>query len=125
MKVLVVDDNEGIQLFLQGYFVSKDYEVLLADNGDTAVEIALNETPDLIFLDYIIPGLNGVHVVKALGFACKNTKTVIMSGHPIAPIKKQLKDYKNVVGYLAKPFDYTELKTLASKIYPDNEPAEK
>jgi len=125
MKVLIVDDDENICLFLKGFFISKDYEVIVANNGDKAVEIALNEAPDYIFLDYIIPGLNGVHVVKALNFACKNVRTVIISGHDINIIKKQLNGYNNVVGYLPKPFDYTELKRLVSLIESELKPVSK
>lgn len=116
MKVLIVDDDEGIQLFLKGFFISKDYDVITTSNGDEAVELTLNEVPDLIFLDYIIPGLNGVHVVKALSFACKNVKTVIISGHDINDIKNQLHEFKNVIGYLQKPFNYARLKELSRKI---------
>ena len=58
-------------------------------------------------------------ITAGIDCGAKNTKTVIMSGHAIEPIKKQLKNYSNVVGYLPKPFDYTELKNLASQIDPE------
>ena len=83
MKVLIVDDDEGIHGVLKGILEEYDFEVSSCFDGNDAVNIVLDEKPDLLFLDYVMPGLDGVKVMKAFQFACKDIKTIIISGHDI------------------------------------------
>jgi DNA-binding response OmpR family regulator len=64
--VLVVDDSATIRAVL-GKMLSQDgHTVLKAPDGETAIEIARTEKPDLIFLDIVMPGMNGFAVLRAL-----------------------------------------------------------
>ena len=66
MRVLVVDDSPTIRAVL-GKMLSQDGHVVLkAADGETAIEMACAELPDLIFLDIVMPGLNGFAVLRAL-----------------------------------------------------------
>jgi CheY-like chemotaxis protein len=66
MRVLVVDDSPTIRAVL-GKMLSQDGHVVLkAADGETAIEMACTELPDLIFLDIVMPGLNGFAVLRAL-----------------------------------------------------------
>ena len=64
--VLVVDDSATIRAVL-GKMLSQDNQVVLkAPDGETAIELARKECPDLIFLDIVMPGINGFAVLRAL-----------------------------------------------------------
>jgi DNA-binding response OmpR family regulator len=64
--VLVVDDSATIRAVL-GKMLSQDGHVVLkAPDGETAIEMARTEKPDLIFLDIVMPGMNGFAVLRAL-----------------------------------------------------------
>jgi len=65
-RVLVVDDSATIRAVL-GKMLSQDGHVVLkAPDGETAIEMARKEKPDLIFLDIVMPGMNGFAVLRAL-----------------------------------------------------------
>ncbi|MEO8810293.1 MAG: response regulator [Rhodanobacter sp.] len=64
--ILVVDDSPTIRAVL-GKMLSQDSHVVLkAGDGETAIELARSELPDLIFLDIVMPGMNGFAVLRAL-----------------------------------------------------------
>jgi twitching motility two-component system response regulator PilH len=65
-KVLVVDDSATIRAVLGKMLNQDGHVVLKAPDGETALEIARTESPDLIFLDIVLPGMNGFAVLRAL-----------------------------------------------------------
>ncbi len=65
-RVLVVDDSATIRAVL-GKMLSQDGHVVLkAPDGESAIELARANSPDLIFLDIVLPGMNGFAVLRAL-----------------------------------------------------------
>src|SRR4026207_1272121 len=58
-KILIVDDEEDVRKLLVTIFLDAGYEVLSAINGQEAVAIARKEHPDLIFLDILMPVMDG------------------------------------------------------------------
>src|SRR5699024_10670626 len=65
-KILVVDDEERIRKLVILYLETDDFEVSEAENGEEALELALNEDFDLIILDIMMPGKDGIEVTKEL-----------------------------------------------------------
>jgi two-component system phosphate regulon response regulator PhoB len=65
-KILVVDDEEDILELLKVNLVREGYRVLTADKGERALEIAALEIPDLIILDLMLPGIDGLEVTRFL-----------------------------------------------------------
>lgn len=64
--VLVVDDEQDLRRLL-GYFLKKEgYEVLEAATGEEALNLAREEPPDLIILDLMLPGIDGIEVCRLL-----------------------------------------------------------
>ncbi|KAB7708877.1 response regulator [Bacillus aerolatus] len=66
MKILVVDDEERIRRLLRMYLERENYEVDEAEDGEAALELALNEEYDCILLDIMMPGKDGIEVCKEL-----------------------------------------------------------
>ena len=108
MKILVVDDEEllvkGIRFNLQ----NEGYEVLTGSNGLEAVQIAQTKQPDLIVLDVMMPGMDGLT-------ACSKIRE--FSNIPIILLTAKADDMDKLIGfdhgaddYLTKPFNILELK---------------
>ena len=80
-KILIVDDEEDI-LELVGYNLSREgYQTISAVTGEEALKKSRSETPDLIILDLMLPGIDGLQVMKALreDSVTKNIPTVMLT----------------------------------------------
>lgn len=64
--VLVVDDERPLVTLLTGYFEREGYRVLTAEDGPTALKVAQADPPDVIVLDVMLPGLDGIEVCRRL-----------------------------------------------------------
>ncbi len=65
-KILIVEDESKIARFLELELKHEGYEVLIAADGRTGLEKALNEKVDLIILDLMLPGLSGIEVCRRI-----------------------------------------------------------
>jgi DNA-binding response OmpR family regulator len=65
-RVLVVDDSATIRAVLGKMLMQDGHEVLTAPDGETALALARSQLPDLIFLDIVMPGMNGFAALRAL-----------------------------------------------------------
>ena len=65
-KVLVVDDELGIRDSLSEFLTEEGYQVILASNGEEALELAEKENPQVILLDIKMPGIDGIETCKRL-----------------------------------------------------------
>ena len=66
-KVLVADDEEAVLAFVSATMGNDDrYKVLLARDGEEALEIARRQRPDLLFLDILMPKRNGYELCRVL-----------------------------------------------------------
>lgn len=68
-KILLVDDEEGIQLLYREVFQDEGYEVISACTGEEAMEKFQAEPPDLVILDIQMPGMNGIEVLRQMKMA--------------------------------------------------------
>ena len=80
-KVLIIDDEEAIRSSLKMTLEYKDYECLLAANGEAGLKIAERESPDVVFLDIKMPQIDGMEVLKRLKAADSSPAVVMISGH--------------------------------------------
>ena len=65
-KVLIVDDSRVYRYSLRRLMKDWGHEVLTAKNGEEAIEIAREETPELILMDIVMPGMNGYQAKRKL-----------------------------------------------------------
>ncbi len=65
-RILVVDDEEDILELVRYNLSAAGYRVVCAETGEAALEIARNDSPDLIVLDLMLPGISGLEVAKLL-----------------------------------------------------------
>lgn len=61
-RILVADDEADIRQIMQSIIAKAGYEVIMAEDGVQALNLAREQKPDLIVLDFLMPGLNGLEV---------------------------------------------------------------
>lgn len=113
-KILIADDEPDILEILQFNLTAEGYEVITAKNGDEAIIKAISMMPDLIILDIMMPGKNGIEV-------CKHLRTMPQLGNTLiiflTAINDDLSEVKGLESgaddYLNKPI---RPKVLLSKV---------
>ncbi len=106
-SVLVVDDDVGILRMVRRILELEGYSVIIANSGETALNVLVEEDPDLVLLDIIMPGIDGYTI-------CQHIRE--FSQLPIIMITGKGKDEEKVQGldagaddYITKPFSSKEL----------------
>jgi two-component system alkaline phosphatase synthesis response regulator PhoP len=115
-RILVVDDEPDILTALKDRLEFEGYEVLTAEDGQTALAIARKENPDCILLDLMLPKLDGYKVCRLLKFDKKR------KGIPIIMLTARTQEEDKQMGmemraneYVFKPFDEEELLKIIKK----------
>lgn len=109
-RVLVVDDSATIRAVLGKMLVQDGYEVLKAADGETAIDMAQAQFPDLIFLDIVLPGMSGFAVLRALrrDSRTRSTPIIMMSGNQQATEQFYVQRF-GADGFVKKPFGRAEV----------------
>ena len=119
--ILVVDDNKDIAAYIESIFES-EYNVVKAENGLEAYDLAIKNTPDVIVSDLMMPGMDGLEF-------CEKIKANIATSH-IPLIMVTAKDSKHdkvkgyevgVDGYITKPFSSEVLFARVSNLLKNRE----
>jgi two-component system nitrogen regulation response regulator NtrX len=80
-RILIIDDEAEIRKSLRMILEYEGYEVLEASSGAEGLILAERETPDLVFLDVKMPGMDGLEVLQRLQTARETLPVVVISGH--------------------------------------------
>jgi two-component system, OmpR family, copper resistance phosphate regulon response regulator CusR len=108
MRILVIDDEPRILGFLSRGLTAEGYSVDVADNGVDALRAARQNGYDLVLLDLLLPGVDGLSVLQALGHVHPDVPVVIVSARSDLPTK--LRGFGlGAADYLSKPFSFDEL----------------
>lgn len=108
--ILVVDDEEPIQELLKFNLEKEGYQVITADDGPEALKTIEEKHPDLVVLDVMLPGMNGLEVCKQLRMNLKfGDLPVIMLTAKGEEIDKVLGLEIGADDYITKPFSPREL----------------
>jgi PAS domain S-box-containing protein len=109
-RLLVVDDNEDMARVMAKLLRSSGYNVSVAHDGPTAIEIARTQQPDAVFLDIGLPGMNGYEVAEQLrrDECCKDSLLIAVSGYG-RPEDVRRAAEAGFAHHLVKPIDYEAL----------------
>ena len=90
-KVLLVEDNEKNRNMLSRRLIKRDYDVVIAVNGQEGYDMAGSEDPDIILLDMSLPIMNGWEVAERLRAqdATKNVPIIALTAHAMAEDRKK------------------------------------
>ena len=116
-RILVCDDDPVILRLLQVNLELEGYDVLLANHGEEAFEVAQAERPDLIILDIMMPRMDGYQTVAALkaNESTKHIPVVFLSAKAQASDIERGKE-QGVADYLTKPFDPSDLLDVVERL---------
>jgi DNA-binding response OmpR family regulator len=112
MKILVVDDDLHIQRLYKEEFEDEGYEVVVASNGQEAMDMFEKETPDIVTLDILLPDIDGIRLLRQMKE--KNPKVPI--------IMSTAYDYRDDFAvwaseaYIVKSSDLDELKNMIKNL---------
>ena len=112
MKILIVDDDLHIQRLYKEEFQDEGYEVVVASNGQEAIEMFEKEVPDIVTLDILLPDVDGIRILRQMKE--KNPKIPI--------IMSTAYDYRDDFAvwaseaYIVKSSDLDELKAMIKKL---------
>ena len=105
--ILVVDDKANVRTLMREYLTAEGFQVVTAENGQTALYTARQEKPDLILLDIMMPEMDGFAFIRAFR---KESET------PVILLTAKLEESDKVIGlelgaddYITKPFGMREL----------------
>lgn len=108
MRVLIVEDDSALGLFLEKGLAAEGHEVRCAEDGETAVRVALEYQPELMLLDLSLPRKDGLEVLAELAGRLPGTSVLVLTG------RNALEDRVKCLNLgaddcLLKPFSFTEL----------------
>jgi len=105
-RILVVDDESAIRLVCQLNLDSVGFQTLEAADGETALELARSEQPDLILLDVMLPGIDGWRVAEELAASPETRDIPILFLSARSDRADEERGHEaGALGYITKPFD--------------------
>jgi len=116
--LLIVDDEEGPRQSVKIIF-KRDYNVLVANAGEPAIEIARTNQIHVAILDIMMTGMSGVEVLRELKQIDPNTEVIMLTAYETLETARQALRY-GACDYLNKPFDIPTMRTAVSKAVEKN-----
>lgn len=119
-RILVVEDEFGIQEILRDVFILEGYEVRTAVNGEDGYQTFLEFKPDRVFTDIVMPKMSGIELVKKIRQTYPKIKVIYMSGFfDLTNIKRELNAEVLTYGYpcIAKPSKISFILEIVDKYF--------
>jgi signal transduction histidine kinase len=111
--LLVVDDEEGPRMSLKLIF--KDtYDLLMAEDGPTAIELAQQNDIDVAILDIRMAGMSGIEVLERLRFVRPNIEAIMITAFETTDTMRQALRLR-ACDYINKPFDLASIRSAVSQ----------
>lgn len=118
-SALVVDDSQPVRKQMEIELKMLGAKVYLAENGEQAIELSKLHDFDIIFLDVVMPGIDGYKVCKILKKDIKSKKVpIVMLTGKSSPFDKVKGTLSGCDTYLTKPLEHKEFQTVAKKYIP-------
>ncbi len=113
-RVLVIDDDPGVRDYMEALVSRQGYEVSAAADGEEALNNLETTQPDLITLDVVLPGMDGLQTLEKLKQRLPDVPVVMLSGHGQARnIVEAMR--RGASDFLRKPFEVEELELAFQK----------
>jgi len=113
-KMLIIDDEEIVLKSCRRIFESEGFEVTTTGNPDEGLNLVSQKHFDVILVDWMMPGFDGMDVVEEIDRRSANSAIVMISGHPsVGRATEAMK--RGAMDYLAKPFTPEEVSAVVKK----------
>ncbi len=119
-KILIVDDEDHLRMLIEQTLEELEdegVELLTATNGEDALQLIMDEKPDLVFLDVMMPKMNGIEVCRKVKQELKfnDVFIIILTAKGQELDKQKGKDVEADI-YMTKPFDPDDLLQKARQV---------
>jgi two-component system response regulator AtoC len=113
-SILIIDDEVLTLNNLKRALTKEGYEVIVADTGETGIELFKRSRPNIVLVDLMLPGIDGIEVLKQIKRIETTTVVIMITAYEI--IEKAIEAMKlGAYDYLLKPFKINELKSNISR----------
>jgi len=113
-SILIIDDEVVTLNNLKRALQKEGYEVLIADSGETGIETFKQNRPNLALVDLMLPGIDGIEVLKQIKSIEPRTVVIMITAYEI--IEKAIEAMKmGAYDYLMKPFKINELRSSIAR----------
>lgn len=109
LRVLLVEDEPDVALVAATVLEDAGYHVTVASDGHEGLEIALQEQPELVISDFMMPRLDGLEMIERLRLAGFGRPIILTTAIP----EEHLPQHPGYDAYLAKPYGTRQLLALA------------
>ena len=111
--ILIVDDEPNVRAMIRRAVVELGYPVVEAESGEAALKVLESERPELVIMDYVMPGMDGAEAARAIAAVDPDLPVVFSTGHGAL---RQLRDSAgDEASVLEKPFSLAELDALITR----------
>ncbi len=113
-RILVVDDELLIRDLLYDFFVTHDWDITVAENGQRAIDYLKNQEFDVVLTDLKMPDVSGLELTDRIRSLYDDMPVVIMTGYPsmdsaLTALRQKVDDY------IIKPFNVNQLFKAVKK----------
>lgn len=111
LRVLIVDDDDGVQRLLTVIFEREGWIVLRAGHGGEALEMIRQHDPDVVLLDLMMPGVSGFDVLREIASTAPSMlRQILVVTAASTKLTGQAEEFGDVWRLVRKPFDIVELR---------------
>jgi two-component system OmpR family response regulator len=109
MKILLIEDDSGVSDFIVRGFREAGHNIDHADNGKDGLFMATTETYDVLVVDRMLPGVDGLSIIRTLRASDDSTPVLVLSA--LGQVDDRVKGLQaGADDYLVKPFAFSELQ---------------
>ena len=113
-RILVIDDDETVRDVLQSFLSSKGFEVTLATEGQSGIDLIKSNTFDIILTDLVMPGIGGIEILKEISSSNINTPVLVITA--FGTVQTAVEAMKlGAFEYVTKPFNLDEIMIVINK----------
>ncbi len=117
-RILIVDDEPAICHLLRQTLVVEKYQVATADSTEEALKELIDASFDLVIVDLLLPGVNGLVLAEAIRMLDPHTPVILMTAYG-TPSFESMASHPAISHYVHKPFDTDRLLELIRRHVPN------
>lgn len=114
-KILIVDDEKNMRWILGKNLREEGFSVIEAENGEEAFNLFVDKEPDMAILDYRMPGIDGMEVLRRIKTINDKVPVIMITAHGSTDAAVEAMKL-GALDYISKPFDIEELKITIRKV---------